>query len=594
MNDGDANSCLIGLASFAGVFLATAIACSLSSAEELQPERTLTMGSIEQILKHAGATSAELAVLEDDLRQASPADIADYERSLRQQTAADLAKTVEFMGYDMEYVLGPDSLPQPGVPQGKVFEFTLEHSNIFAGTTRKVTVYVPAEYTAENPACVFVAFDRFFFSFFKVPSTFDNLIYRHEMPVTIAVGVEPGEVQSVTAPLNPRFNRSLEFDGLSDSLGRFILKEVLPEVERHKSPGGLSIRLSSDPNDRAAGGVSTGGIASFTLAWEHPNSFRRVFTASGTFVGMRGGDRYPVLVRKTEPKPIRIFMQDGSHDGLDEVLGELGDWWMGNQTMERGLEFSGYQVEHVWGDGPHGSKQGAVVFPEAMRWLWKDWPEPIVAGVSRNVFLKAILRPGEGWQAASGDSPLTHAIASNPHGYRALGANGRIYETDSTLGSVWLIRRGDEKIEIDHGLKRPTGIALSPDGLWLAVAENKTHWGYSYRIQSDGTVQDKQRFYWFHVPDGADDSGAFTMAMDREGSLYAATHLGIQIFDRNGRVRAILPIPGGAAKDLSFGGRHLDVLYVLGADGKSYRRALKISGIPPGAAPIPLPAWDAG
>ena len=213
------------------------------------------------------------------------------------------------------------------------------------------------------------------------------------MPVTIAIGVSPGQVESAKTPADPRFNRSFEFDGLNDNLARFLLEEVFPEIEKnHKTPDDLPIRLSTDPNDRCAGGGSTGGIGAFTLAWERPDAFRRVFTAIGTFVGMRGGDRYPVLIRKTEPKPIRVFMQDGS---ADEWMGgpEVGDWWMSNQTVERALEFAGYDVQHVWGTGPHSGRQATAIFPDAMRFLWKDWPQPIKAGSRRIHFSRRSLIP---------------------------------------------------------------------------------------------------------------------------------------------------------------------------------------------------------
>jgi sugar lactone lactonase YvrE len=143
-------------------------------------------------------------------------------------------------------------------------------------------------------------------------------------------------------------------------------------------------------------------------------------------------------------------------------------------------------------------------------------------------------------------------------------------------------------------LSSPTGIALSPDGLWLAVAENKSHWGYSYRVRPDGSIDDKQRFYWFHVPDNADDSGAGSVAMDREGRMYAATRMGVQVFDRNGRSRAILPLSGGEVTGLAFGGADFETLYVSCADHKLYRRRLKTPGAPPWASPIKLPAWTAG
>jgi len=555
------------------------------------------------------------------------------------------------------------SPPHPAAARGKTFEFTMDHSATFPGTTRTITVHVPSEYRADKPACLYLGLDDLGFD---AAAAFDDLIFSHQMPVTIAIGIAPGAVVSSQAPRNPRFNRSYEFDSLNDNLARFVLDELLPEVERHKTPDGLAIRLSTDPNDRATGGASTGGIAAFTLAWEHPEAFRRVFTAIGTFVGMRGGDRYPVLVRKTEPKPIRIFMVDGSND---EWMGgpEVGDWWMSNQTMERALAFAGYQVNHAWGEETHDAHHATAVFPDAMRWLWKDWPQPVTAGQSQNVFLTAILAPGKDWQVVTGDYKSDGNVTADPSGavifreattggirklsgdsgsldaamegggYSALAfdANGRrylckagrilvygeggvhseiaagidaqhllvthggrIYATEAgegdAGGKVWLVQPDGHKTMMDSGLNHPSGIALSPDGLWLAVSENKTHWGYNYRVLTDGTIQDKQRFYWFHVPDSADDSGVTDWVMDRDGRLYAATRMGVQVFDRNGRVRAILPLPGGRVTSLAFAGSDFDTLYVSCADHKLYRRKLKVRGALPWMLPVNLPPWTAG
>ena len=560
--------------------------------------------------------------------------------------------------------LGPDSRKQPGVPAGAEFSFKFSGSKVFPGTTRNVTVYVPAQYKGEKPACVYVALDGLGFN---APVVFDNLISKGEMPVTIGIGISPGEVESAEAPADPRFNRSFEFDGLNDSLAKLVLEEVLPEVEQHKTPDGLPILLSKDPNDRCTAGGSTGAIAAFTLAWERPDAFHRVFTAIGTFVGMRGGDRYPVLIRKTEPKPIRIFMQDGANDEWGGGP-EVGDWWMGNQTVERALEFSGYQVEHSWGTGTHNGAHAAAIFPDAMRFLWKDWPQPIKPGQTQNIFLKNILRPDEQWQAVAGDYKGADALASGPEGvvvfrdnqnqktYRiaddakvsevadpgqnahglAFGPDGRllaagddiravpfdakgeavtlatgihgreltaahggnIYVTEpgsaeAEPSKIWLIKPSGDKVVVDSGLNHATGIAISPDGLWLAVVESKTHWAFSYRVQPDGSLEDKQRFYWLHVPDTADDSGAGSLCFDRDGKLYAATRMGVQVLDRNGRTRAILPVPGGDVTSVCFGGDHFDKLLVTGG-GKVYQRKLKTTGAPAWAAPIKLPPWGAG
>jgi len=290
------------------------------------------------------------------------------------------------------YQPGPDSKPQPDVPKGEVLKFTFDKSKIFPGTTRDYWVYVPAQYKPEKPACVYVQQDGIRF---EAPTVFDNLINKNDLPIIIAVFVAPGVVKAAEAStaLN-RFNRSFEYDGLGDSYARFLLEELLPEVETKKASDGRALKLSHDGNDRAIGGESSGAIAAFTAAWERPEAFTRVFSAIGTYVDLRGGMRYPSLIRKYEPKPIRIFMQDGSNDL--NLYG--GDWWMANQTMERALTFAGYEVQHAWGDGAHNGKHSTAIFPDAMRWLWKDWPKPPVTGQTKNDMLNPILIPGEGWE----------------------------------------------------------------------------------------------------------------------------------------------------------------------------------------------------
>src|SRR5882672_10797566 len=201
--------------------LAGTVLCGVGGATE--PEHTGAsspeLAECEQILKEAGASPAELAKFEEDAREASPVEIAQYEEDLRQQSHDELTQIVKNMRLNGQYVRGPDSRPQSGVPKGKIFEFTLDHSKIFPGTTRKITVYVPAEYAADKPACVYVGLDDLAFG---VPIVFDNLIYKHDMPITIAIGIAPGAVDSARPPHNPRFNRSFEFDGLNDNLARFV------------------------------------------------------------------------------------------------------------------------------------------------------------------------------------------------------------------------------------------------------------------------------------------------------------------------------------------------------------------------------------
>jgi poly(3-hydroxybutyrate) depolymerase len=241
-----------------------------------------------------------------------------------------------------EYPTHPDSVPQSGVLHGSVQNFTHTNSRVFPGTVRDYWVYVPAQYEPDRPACVYVNQDGVQH---QAPTVFDNLIARKEMPVTIGVFINPGRVNPLDSNALPRFNRSYEYDTVGSDYVRFLVDELLPDVETRTTPAGKPIKLSKRGVDRCIGGVSSGAICAFNAAWERPDAFSRVFSGIGTYVGLRGGDEFPTLIRKFEPKPIRVFLQDGSHD----LNIYAGDWWMANLTMERALLFSGYQVEHVWG-----------------------------------------------------------------------------------------------------------------------------------------------------------------------------------------------------------------------------------------------------
>jgi len=555
-----------------------------------------------------------------------------------------------------DYPLGPDSKAQPGVPKGEFLKLSFDKSKIFPGTYRDYWVYVPAQYTPDKPACVYVNQDGIQW---EAPTVFDNLIHKKEMPVTIGIFVMHGRVNAANADTAlDRFNRSYEYDGLGDNYVRFLLDELLPDVETKKASDGRAIRLSRNGNDRAIGGSSSGAICAFTAAWERPDAFSRVFSAIGTYVGLRGGDRYATLIRKYEPKPIRVFLQDGSND--NNIYG--GDWWMANQTMERALVFAGYEVQHVWGEGAHNGRHAAAVFPDAMRWLWKDWPQPVKTGSTKNATLDAILVPGEAWQLVAEGYRFTEGPAVNAKGevsfndvpnsktYRigldgkvslsiadskrangqAFGPDDRLYAVasgeekiiaydadykptviaDGIAGNdivvahngnvyvthppannsndpskVWLIKPGGEKQVVDTGVRYANGITLSPDQTLLYVDDYRSHWIYSYRVQPDGTLTFKQRYYWLHAPDTADDSGADGIRVDSDGRLYVATRLGIQVCDQAGRVNCIIQTPNGRVSNVSFGGANFDTLFATCGD-KVYKRKLKVRGANAWAAPL--------
>ncbi len=428
------------------------------------------------------------------------------------------------------------------VPKGTITKHTFTNSLIFPGTTRDYSIYVPAQYDSTKPACVHVNQDGVQFN---APAVFDQLIAAQEMPVTIGIFVAPGKVKALSTNALERFNRSYEYDSVNDTYARFLLDELLPHIVReHK------LNLSASANDRSIGGSSSGAVCAFTAAWERPDAFSRVFSAIGTYVGLRGGDRYPTLIRKTEPKPLRVFLQDGSADL--NIYG--GDWWMANQAMERALTFAGYEVNHVWGDGGHSGKHATELFTDAMRWLWKDWPALIKAGPGSKQ-LQDIILPGQGWERVTEKFNFPEDPAAK---FRA------------NL--------------VEAGLKTASGITRSPDHALLYAADRSSHWVYSYQIQQDNALAFGQKYYHLHSLDTADNAEAGGMCVDRDGRLYVATAMGVQVCDQAGRVNCILPTPG-TCQNICFSGDHYDQLFVL-CKGKVFKRTLKVKGANPFMPPI--------
>jgi len=291
-----------------------------------------------------------------------------------------------------EYPLQPDSLVQPGVPQGNMVGSLEFHSKIFSGTVRRLWIYVPAQYDESKPASVLVFQDGQRATnpqgSLRVPTVLDNLIHRGEIPVTIGIFITPGHLAETypdTLGMSNPDHRAEEYDALNDRYATFIVEEILPDVASRYN-------LTTDPRQRAIGGTSSGAICAFTVAWHRPDVFRKVISIIGSYVsiGYRpaqngepavlGGDLYPGLIRKSPIRPLRIFLQDGSND-LDN---EHGNWFLANQQMLASLNWANaeadrkgssgprYDVNHVWGDGAHSDAHGGALLPDILRWLWRE------------------------------------------------------------------------------------------------------------------------------------------------------------------------------------------------------------------------------
>jgi len=274
-----------------------------------------------------------------------------------------------------QYTLGPDSQPKPGVPEGKVMEFKLDDSKVYPGFFHKWWLYIPAGYDGSKPCALMVFQDGGGFvsrtGGWRVPVVLDNLIHQKELPLMAAIFVSPGDTPVALGeaprkradgrPASAK-NRSVEYDTLGDAYSRFLLEEILPLARQH-------VKITDDPAGRGISGSSSGGICAFTAAWQKPDQFRKVLSFVGSFTNIRGGGKYPELVRGAEKKPIRVFLQDGRND----LVNQFGSWPEANKAMDAALREKGYDVKFVLGEGSHNPRHGASILPDALRWLWRDY-----------------------------------------------------------------------------------------------------------------------------------------------------------------------------------------------------------------------------
>ncbi|MGD0617118.1 MAG: alpha/beta hydrolase-fold protein [Bryobacteraceae bacterium] len=254
---------------------------------------------------------------------------------------------------DSQYRLGPDSLPQDGVPKGEIRgPFTLP-CKVYPGTQHTYWVYVPAQYDPAVPASLMIFQDGQAFKDengdVRAQNVMDNLIYRREIPVMIAVFINPGRTPDQTEP-SPQAgwgdgftNRRIEYNTPDDKYARIITEELMPALYK-------DYNISKDPEQHGIGGSSSGAIAAFMVAWERPNDL----------------------------KPIRVFLCDGRNDNRGARDGKpydpRMDWFYQNVRLMKALTAKGYDVNYSWSVNKHGQKYGGMILPDMMRWLWRDGP----------------------------------------------------------------------------------------------------------------------------------------------------------------------------------------------------------------------------
>lgn len=370
----------------------------------------------------------------------------------------------------------------------EIIDGEIDGSAYYPSTVHTFKVSVPEGYNPAEGACLYVGLDGILC---RAPERIDSLMAAGDIPPMVGVYLQPGIVRAPDGGAVLRYNRSNEFDAPDGRFARFIEREVLPAVRRLRTASGDSIVLRPGSGNAVIFGLSSGGIAAFNAAWQRPDLFGRVFSGCGTFVPMRGADGIQALVRKSEPRRIRVFLQDGYSDTWNPLF---GSWYEANRMLASALEFAGCDCAFDWAEGGHSVARASAIFPDVMKWLWAG---EVKAPATGNATLTPILDGAGPWVAEAPQHPTSE--------------------------------------------QPPTG-AVYPDSTFTVSRSDGSNYLWQSLRRRDGSLYAAQPFYWLHSPENrALRIGG--MAFDAAGMLWVATDAGIQICDQNGRVRGIIPLP---------------------------------------------------
>ena len=426
-----------------------------------------------------------------------------------------------------EYALGPDSQPQSGVAKGTITKYKLDPGKFYPGSPHNYSIYVPAEYDPAKPSpfMIFMDGSGFIGNNVRVPVVFDNLIAKHDLPPLIGIFVDPGVLPTVGGQAQNRFERVFEYDSLSDRYSRFLIEELIPEVAK-------KYNLSKDPNARALSGVSTGAVGAFMAAWNRPDQFRRVLSFIGTFVAMKGADAMPALIRRTEPKPIRVFLQAGKNDHIvpAQPYGTFygGNWPVNNRVMLDALESAGYDAKLVLGDEGHNMKHGAAILPEALRWLWRDYPNPIVAKEPAAISQPGWDPRGKVFSTVSIDKPWQQ-VGETYHAISGLAADrgGNVFFADASANRIYKSDADGKVALFKNNSNGAKALSMGPGGrLFVFQSAGKRIVSYG----ADGSEK--------VVASNVEASG---IAVNARGAIYYAdaVHKTIGYIDARGQARNV-------------------------------------------------------
>ncbi len=367
-----------------------------------------------------------------------------------------------------------------------IIDGNLDGSSIYPGTTHSFKVSIPENYDG-TPACLYVGLDGILCN---APARIDSLIAVGDIPPMIGVYIQPGCIRDSSGQV-VRYNRSNEFDAIDSRFSRFLETELLPAAAEAARRSGNPYSIKPGGENAMIFGLSSGGIGAFTAAWHRPDLFGHVFTGCGTFVPMRGGHNLQAIVRKHEPKPLTVFLQDGYSDTWNPLF---GSWFEANTQLGSALRFAGYDYDYDWAEGGHSVTRSSAIFADVMKWMWRNYPSAPSAIETGNTTLAPWLKGDTGWHTREVE--------------------------------VYVQNRG----------------AVYPDGSLIVIPVDNSNYLNQAIVSADGTAYAEQPFYWLHSYSNS-RLRLGGMTFDGNGNLWVVTDAGIQVCDQNGRVRAIFDLP---------------------------------------------------
>ncbi len=517
-------------------------------------------------------------------------------------------------------VIKPEEI-QPGTTK----QFTFSQSKIFPGTVRDVTVFIPAQYDGSKPACVYVKTDGFNS---REKALMETMIATKEMPVTVGVFVRPGDLPAPMKGTAGRRNRDFEYDGISDNKVRFLIDELLPFIAKEYqlnlstdgndrcisggSSGGIAAFTAAWHRPDAFSRVyaASGSWVAFRAGHEFPTMVRKFeakpirsfLTTATRDMENVAGDWF--LLDQEMDKSLKFSGYDYQFRIIDgpHVAGYMENWqeamaylWRGwPERVKAGPSAPRAQEILIPGEewqlvaegfkstrGPACNAAGEVFFADTsnnklhrigldgkVNVFVDDASQAhcVTVGADGSVFTvsektdKLIRFDTSGKGSVVMDGILGHSILARPDGSLYVTSNG---DKPNSPGTLWLIKDG-KKTQVDTGIKFATGMAYRPDQWLLSVAEGHSKWVYSYQINDDGTLANKERFFHLHVADWDDDAGPESLCYSLEGRQFIATRSGIQISADDGPTQIILPVPDRSrVTGVAIGGPEKDTLFAF-------------------------------